>query len=229
MSNISLTNSFSTAASVDVAAVLRSAGQAFQFRRGHTVFSEGEPGNRLYIVDSGKVKIGTSRAPGRDVLLRLLGPNEIFGDLSLFDPGPRSATATTVTEVRATGIDRNALRHIISYRVDVADALLRLLARRERLAVKAATDLAFNDVPGRLAKTLLQLAQRFGTREPGGMRVIHDLTQLELAQLVGASRETINKALSVFARRGWLQLDSKSVLILEPDHLARRAHRHIVR
>ena len=74
-----------------------------------------------------------------------------------------------------------------------------------------------------MAKNLLQMAGRFGTRDGGVLRVTHDLTQEELAQLVGASRETVNKALADFASRGWLRLDGKSVLILEPDRLARRA------
>ena len=81
----------------------------------------------------------------------------------------------------------------------------------------------FTDVPGRVARALLQFAQRFGSQEAGLLRVTHDLTQEEIAQLVGASRETVNKALADFAHRGWLRLEGKSVLILDPERLARRA------
>ena len=84
-------------------------------------------------------------------------------------------------------------------------------------------DLVFTDVPGRVAKNLLDLADRFGEQERDGLHVHHDLTQEELAQLVGASRETVNKALADFASRGWLRLDGKSVIILDPERLARRA------
>jgi DNA-binding transcriptional regulator YiaG len=84
-------------------------------------------------------------------------------------------------------------------------------------------DLIFTDVPGRVAKQLLQLAQRFGTQEGGAMRVTHDLTQEEIAQLVGASRETVTKALADFAHRGWIRLEGKSVLICDSERLARRA------
>lgn len=84
-------------------------------------------------------------------------------------------------------------------------------------------DLIFVDVPGRVAKQLLELAQRFGTREPSGVRVQRDLTQEELAQLVGASRETVNKSVADFAARGWLRLSGKSVLLLDRARLARRA------
>ena len=80
-----------------------------------------------------------------------------------------------------------------------------------------------SDVPGRVAKTLLQLANRFGVQEGGSLRVNHDLTQEEIAQLVGASRETVNKALATFAHRGWIRLEGKSVVIVNTEHLAKRA------
>ena len=101
--------------------------------------------------------------------------------------------------------------------------LLRVLARRLRRTNNNLADLIFTDVPGRVAKQLLQLAQRFGTQEGGALRVTHDLTQEEIAQLVGASRETVNKALADFAQRGWLRLEGKSVLIADSERLARRA------
>src|SRR5437764_1411537 len=84
-------------------------------------------------------------------------------------------------------------------------------------------DAAESRAKGRVAKNLLQMAGKFGTRDGGVLRVTHDLTQEELAQLVGASRETVNKALADFASRGWLRLDGKSVIILDPERLARRA------
>ena len=101
--------------------------------------------------------------------------------------------------------------------------MLRVLARRLRRTNDQLADLIFTDVPGRVAKNLLQMAGKFGTRDGGVLRVTHDLTQEELAQLVGASRETVNKALADFASRGWLRLDGKSVIILDPERLARRA------
>ena len=123
----------------------------------------------------------------------------MFGELSIFDPGPRTSTATTVTDVRAYTMDRNALREWIAQRPEIAEQLLRVLARRLRRTNNLLADLIFTDVPGRVAKALLQLAQRFGSQEAGLLRVTHDLTQEEIAQLVGASRETVNKALADFA------------------------------
>jgi len=192
------------------------------FPPGHVLFAEGEPGDRLYIIISGKVKIGRRSPDGRENLLTIMGPSDMFGELSIFDPGPRTSSATTITEVRAVSMDRDALKAWIKDRPEIAEQLLRVLARRLRRTNNLA-DLIFTDVPGRVAKQLLQLAQRFGTQEGGALRVTHDLTQEEIAQLVGASRETVNKALADFAHRGWIRLEGKSVLISDSERLARRA------
>lgn len=197
--------------------------QPADFPRGHMVFSEGEPGDRLYIIIVGKVKIGRRSPDGRENLLTVMGPSDMFGELSIFDPGPRTSSATTITEVRAVSMDRDALRAWIADRPEIAEQLLRVLARRLRRTNNNLADLIFTDVPGRVAKQLLQLAQRFGTQEGDAMRVTHDLTQEEIAQLVGASRETVNKALADFAHRGWIRLEGKSVLISDSERLARRA------
>ncbi len=193
------------------------------YTRGEAVFTEGEQGDTLFIVLSGKVKIGRRAADGRENMLSVMGPSDMFGELSLFDPGPRTATATAVTDVRLARLRKQALRPWLNNRPEIAEQLLRVLARRLRRTNDALADLIFTDVPGRVAKNLLQMAGRFGTRDGGVLRVTHDLTQEELAQLVGASRETVNKALADFASRGWLRLDGKSVIILDPERLARRA------
>jgi CRP-like cAMP-binding protein len=197
---------------------------SIDFPRGHTVFTEGQPGDRLYIVISGKVKIGRRSPDGHDNLLTIVGPSDMFGELSIFDPGPRTSSATTITEVRAVSMDRKTLRAWIADRPETAEQLLRILARQHRRTTNNLADLIFTDVPGRVARQLLQLARRFGTQEQGALRVTHDLTQEEIAQLVGSSRETVNKTLSDFAQRGWIRLDGKSVLISDIERLARRAH-----
>jgi CRP-like cAMP-binding protein len=191
--------------------------------RGETVFVEGEQGDSLYIVLTGKVKVGRKAADGRENMLSVMGPSDMFGELSLFDPGPRTATATVVTDARTACLAHDSLRPWLTDRPEIAEQLLRVLARRLRRTNDALADLIFTDVPGRVAKALLGLAERFGTQEADGVRVHHDLTQEELAQLVGASRETVNKALADFASRGWMRVDSRAVTILDHDRLARRA------
>ena len=191
--------------------------------KGHTIFSEGELGDSLYIVMSGKVKVGRRAADGRENMLAVMGPSDLVGELSLFDPGPRTASAVAVTDARVARLRQSALRPWIANRPEIAETLLRVLARRLRRTNDSLADLIFTDVPGRVAKNLLLMAKKFGTREGNALRVTHDLTQEELAQLVGASRETVNKALADFASRGWLRLEGKSVVILDPERLARRA------
>jgi CRP/FNR family transcriptional regulator len=192
--------------------------------RGHVVFHEGDAGDRLFVVLDGKVKISRAAADGRENLLALLGAAEMFGELSLFDPRPRTASATTVTTSTLASLDHDDLRPLLFERPGVAVQLLKALAQRLRRTNEAMADLVFTDVPGRVAKALLDLSAKFGEPEDGATRVRHDLTQEELAQLVGASRETVNKALSEFAHRGWLHVDGRSVLLLDPERLARRAH-----
>lgn len=191
--------------------------------RGHVVFQEGEKGDRLFVVLDGKVKISRAAADGRENLLAVLGPGEMFGELSLFDPGPRTATATAITESTLASLDHDDLRPLLLAQPTVAAQLLRALAQRLRRTNEAMADLVFSDVPGRVAKALLDLAERFGDESAEGVLVRHDLTQEELAQLVGASRETVNKALSEFANRGWLRLEGRSVLLIDRERLARRA------
>jgi CRP-like cAMP-binding protein len=202
---------------------LASALQHGEYTRGETVFTEGEQGDTLFIVLTGKVKVGRRAADGRENMLSVMGPSDMFGELSLFDPGPRTATATVLTDARLASLAHAALRPWLNDRPEIAEQLLRVLARRLRRTNDALADLIFTDVPGRVAKALLELAERFGTQEGEGVRVHHDLTQEELAQLVGASRETVNKALADFASRGWMRVDSRAVTILDADRLARRA------
>ena len=193
------------------------------FPRNHTIFVEGEPGDRLYVLVEGKVKVGRRSMDGRESLIAVMGPGDTFGELALFDPGPRTATVATLTEVRAAAVPRQALHTWIADRPEIAEQLLRVLARRLRRTNDDLCDMIFTDVPGRVAKQLLDLTKRFGRPDGAGLRVDHELTQLELAQLVGSSRETINKALSEFANRGWIRQQGKTIYVLEPAKLARRA------
>jgi CRP/FNR family transcriptional regulator, cyclic AMP receptor protein len=175
------------------------------FSRQQTVYTEGQPGDQLYIVASGKIKLGPRCADGRGHLLAIVGPAEMFGELSIFDPGPRSSTATALTDVSALSMDRNVVWEWLTEHPEVAQRLLRVLSRRLR---RTDHDLIFTDVPARVAKLLLRLT--------------HDLTQEEIAQLVGSSRETVNKVLTDFHRRGWIRADGKSLLITDSERLVHR-------
>ena len=191
--------------------------------RGATLFHEGDPGDQLYFIVSGKIKLGRTASDGRENLVAVMGPGEIFGEMALFDPSPRSTSATAVSETRLAGLKHENLRKVIQHSPEVSAQLLQALARRLRRTNENLADLVFSDVPGRVAKALLDLADRFGRPATDGILVAHELTQEELAQLVGASRETVNKALADFASRGWLRLEPRSVIIMDVERMARRA------
>lgn len=186
-------------------------------------FADGDIADCLYIIDSGKVKIGSGPQDRRPQLFTVAGPSDMFGDVSMFDPGPRTSTATALTAVTVARMDRDALRRWLIERPEITERLLRVLARRLQRTDDHRSQMMFTDVAGRVARQLLDLAQRLGVQENGSMRIDHGLTQDELGQLVGATREPVNKVLTEFARRGWIRLDRKSVLIMDSERLARRA------
>ncbi|MEI7778863.1 MAG: Crp/Fnr family transcriptional regulator [Actinomycetes bacterium] len=208
---------------IDAANALRASMIEVRLFKGDVLFTEGDPGDRLYVITFGKIKLGHASGDGRESLLAVLGPSEMFGELSLFDPGPRTSTATAVTDATVIGLGHDQLRPWLTGRPEVAEALLQALAQRLRRTNFTLGDLVFSDVPGRVARALIDLGEKFGQPSSEGLNVTHDLTQEELAQLVGASRETVNKALADFASRGWLRLESRSVLLIDQERLARRS------
>ena len=191
--------------------------------KGTVLFAEGDGGDQLYVIAEGKLKLGTSSGDGRENLLSILRPGEMFGELSLFDPGPRTSTATAVTDAKLLSLGQEKLLPWLAENPKVSLQLLASLAQRLRRTNEAVGDLVFSDVPGRVAKALIDLGERFGKKTDEGLFVHHDLTQEELAQLVGASRETVNKALADFAGRNWLKLDGRAVLITDFERLSKRS------
>ncbi|WP_118915780.1 Crp/Fnr family transcriptional regulator [Mycobacterium shigaense] len=191
-----------------------------QFASKRQIFAQGDPGDRVYIIVSGTVKISLRGPGGRTNLRAILGPSDIFGELAVFDPGPRSCTATAITDVRVLWLDRAALRGWMMRRPVIAEQLLQVLAGRLRTTEDEWVELVSCDVASRVARQLLSLARRFGVREGAALRLTHELTQDELAQLVGADRASVNKALRDFTTRGWISVDDKSILIVDPGALA---------
>jgi CRP/FNR family cyclic AMP-dependent transcriptional regulator len=190
---------------------------------GRVFFSEGDIGSCLYIIVSGKVKLGCRAPDGRENLFSILGPPDMFGEMCAVDPGPRGCTATAVTSTRAAIVQREVLLSWIAQYPVLRQRLLQILARRLRRTDYDRSDLVFTDVPGRVAKQLLKLSRQFGVEERDATRVTHDLTQEEFAQLVGAARETVNKVLGEFSTRGWIRLEGRSVLIADSGRLLSRS------
>jgi len=183
------------------------------FPAGQLVFAIGEPGDRLYLVPEGKVKIGCRAEDGRQSLLGIVGPTEMFGALSVFDPAPRESSATAITNVVAVTVDRDTMARWLRRHPQMAQQLLRQLSRQVRRSDARLAEMVSADVSTRVAGQLRLLAQQFGVHEDGVIRLNHDLAQEEIGQLVGASREHVNKVLTEFSRRGWIRIYGKSMLI----------------
>ena len=207
----------------DAAERLSTVARCREIERGAVIFRQGEPGASMYVVLRGKVRVTRPADPGRDNLLTLLGPGDLFGELTLFDPAPRKATATAITDVEIAEFTAVAMKEWLAAEPEAAWHFLRLLARRLRRVNDTLENLLFGDVPRRVARTLLDMAQRFGDPVPDGVRVHHDLTQEQLAQHVGASRESVNKALSELAARSIVRLEPKTVVILDVERLRRKS------
>lgn len=206
----------------DIVAAVAANLEPVSFPRRHTVFHEGDTGDRLYVIAAGKAKVSRTLR-GRDRAIELLGPNDIFGELAVFGPGLRIYTVTALTPVQAVTLTASALRSCIAAHPEIAEQQFRVLARRLRHTDDILNDDVITDVPGRIAALLLDLANRFGRPENGTMRVYHELNYKELGQLAGTTRESMSKVLSAFAASGWVRVHPKAIDIYDPAALANRA------
>lgn len=187
------------------------------------MFSEGEPGEMLYIIASGHVTIARRCPGGAPTLTAVLGAPDMFGELAVFDPGPRGSSATALTDVTAVSLSRTAMRGWIAEHPAAVETLLALLARRQRRTTAEMCELLHPDLPARVAGRLVDLAQRFGTRDRGGIRVTPPLTHTDLAQLAGAGRPPVHRVLADFTERGWIRIGDRGLLVVDAASLARRA------
>ncbi|PAU70219.1 Crp/Fnr family transcriptional regulator [Bifidobacterium italicum] len=197
-------------------------------RKGDCIFREGDTDQRMYVIESGRVKLTRKSIDDRVQLLSIQARGEVLGEIPVFDPdgGPRTASAIAMmNDTRLVWLEHDALFRWLDKYPRVAVDMLQVLAHRMRANNERIADLVFMDVPARLAKTLLNLASRFGKPVEAGLQVPHDLTQEEMAQLVGSSRETVNKALMDFANRGWIAREGRTIVIYQPGKLIRRSQR----
>lgn len=190
-------------------------------RRGATIFLTGDPGDSFYVVEQGRVKIALTSPDGREVVLTLLGPTDFFGDLALLDGEPRSADAFALEECRLLVLRRSDFLSFLDAHPAVSRELLAVLSRRLRRNAQLIQDAAFQGVPGRLARLLLQLAEQEVQPDQSRPRISSRLTQSELAAMVVASRESVNKALRAFERQGLIGHEQGAIVLLDPSGLRR--------
>jgi CRP/FNR family cyclic AMP-dependent transcriptional regulator len=193
------------------------------FPRHSRLFHQGDPGTGLYVLASGLVKVVVTSEDGEEMVLVTLGPGEALGELSIVDGGPRSASAEALEPTVALLITREVLLDLATRDRGLTEALLQVLGGLLRRLTEQASDLVFLDLPGRVAKLLAGLAVERGSATPEGIELDAALTQTDLAGMVGASRQSVNQILQGFARRGYLQVRGRRIVIHRLDLLRGRA------
>jgi CRP-like cAMP-binding protein len=194
--------------------------QRRRYARGQVIFRQGDPGVSLYLIEAGAVKIAVSTHRGKGLVLRILGARDFFGELSLLDGEPRSADAIAHEDCRLLLLQREDFLRFVEDRPGVAKDLLASVSRRLRYTTQQVQDAAFLDVPARLARVILELAQPGAAGQPPG--VAAGPTQAELAEMIGATRESVNKWLGVYQRQGLIRRERRALLVLRPDELKKR-------
>ena len=185
-------------------------------KRGATICSKGDPGNSLFAVISGTVKISISSPEGRNAILNLIGPGELFGEMSVLSNQPRSADATANTNCELFVIDRREFLPFVRSQPSLAMKFIELLCERVRSTSDQVEQVILRDLPGRLAGALLRLSEKHNS-EPQGRTIA--ITQQELSEMVGMTRESINKQLRAWANRGWVRLEHGAIVVLNAGEL----------
>lgn len=186
------------------------------------LFVEGEQSDHVMVLTSGRVKVCFADRSGRETVLAVRGPGDLLGDLSAIDGEPRSAAVFALEPVEVVVIAAGRFRELLGSRPRLALAVLELVVTRLRDADRKRIEFGAYDSAGRVARRLVELAQRFGEEAGGGVRITLRLTQDELAGWTGASREAVAKALAAFRARGWVETGRRQVVIRDLEALTRR-------
>jgi CRP/FNR family cyclic AMP-dependent transcriptional regulator len=188
---------------------------------GATIFARGDAGTGLFAVCSGTVKITNHSADGKDAVFNLLNAGEIFGEIALLDGRPRSADALALTRCELIAIDRRDFLPLLKDRPEIALKMIEVLCARLRHVSEHVEDVLFLDLPGRLAKTLLRLSERAKPSSSGRKVAI---TQREIGQIIGMSRESTNKQLREWEQQNWVRLERGGITVLASAELAEIGH-----
>ena len=185
-------------------------------KRGPSIASKGDPGNSLFAVISGTVKISVSSPDGRNAILNLIGPGEIFGEVAVLDGQSRTADAIANTSCELFIIDRRDFIPFVRSQPELAMKFIELLCARLRWTSDQVEQVILQDLPGRLASALLRLTERHKSGQ-GGRTIA--VTQQEISEMVGMTRESINKQLRAWAARDWVRLEHGAIVVLKPEPL----------
>jgi CRP/FNR family cyclic AMP-dependent transcriptional regulator len=185
-------------------------------KRGATLFSKGDPGNSLFAVISGTVKMSISSPDGRSAIFNLIGPGEIFGEIAVLDGQSRTADATANTNCEIFVIDRREFLPFVRSHPELAMKFIELLCAKLRWTSDQVEQVILQNLPGRLASALIRLAEKHKLA-PGDQTIA--VTQQEISEMVGMTRESINKQLRVWADRKWVRLEHGAIVVLDAEPL----------
>jgi CRP/FNR family transcriptional regulator, cyclic AMP receptor protein len=195
-----------------------------RYGKGQFIFQQGDPGLCLYLVESGKVKITSLSAEGKGLVLNLFGPGDFFGELALLDGEPRSADAVAQEACQLLLLQRDDFMRFLEARPHVAIKLLATVSSRLRHTTQQIEDMVFFDLPARLARVLLELPEAELTSAEGERVITSRPTQAELAEMVGATRESVNKWLGAYEEQGLIRREGNQLIILQPEALRKRIY-----
>jgi CRP-like cAMP-binding protein len=196
------------------------------YRRGETIFHQGDPGDSLYIIESGSVKIVLPSPEGEEgAIIATLGRGDFFGELALLDGAPHSATAVASEPVGALILNAGAFADLLETQPDLRRALMAGLVAELRRLTNHVEDLHFLDLPGRLANRIVRLARDMRPGDVRDVRLEWRYTQSELGAMIGGTRQTVNRLLADLTAQGLLRIEGEELVIPDLDALARAADR----
>ena len=190
-----------------------------EFKQGETIFQQGDPGEVLYLIESGQVRIFVHGRDGQELSVILHGAGDFFGEMALIDDLPRSASAVATEGTAVYVLARDRFRDHMRRSSHLAMNFMKSLSLRVRYSSELMGNLALLDVPSRLARKLLDLAQTHGEETADGIRINPTLTQSDLASMIGTTRESINKSLGYFKRQDLIRVEQGSITILDREAL----------
>jgi CRP-like cAMP-binding protein len=193
------------------------------YQKGEHIFHQGDPGDAVFVLVGGRVKVVFASQEGDEMILATLQPPDVFGELALIDGGPRSASIQTLEPTTVLTLTRATLLDLMSRQPAVTDVVLCSLGRLVRRMIAQAADLVFLDLHGRVAKLLLRLIEDPAKHADERLSLDLKMTQSDLAAMVGGSRQSVNQVLHLFEHRGYLRLDGRKLIVKDLEALRRRA------
>lgn len=193
--------------------------QRRQFAAGVTLFHQDMPGIMLYIIESGYVRVFSLGRTGQELTFEIFGGGDVFGELSILDDKLHSASAITLAPSVVWLLPKSTMDRLLDAYPQVGKEMIRILVKRVRSRALYTEAMTFQDVQGRVAYCLLNLADQFGRSTSEGMEIDLPLTQVDLSAIVGVTRESVNKALSSLRTLDIVQIDGTRIILLEPARL----------